>query len=80
MVKVTVANNVDKKVIIIDENTTLASAFDQAGITCAGTASVSGTAVPKTAVETTTFAQLGYNGTAGRDSCFLLATVDTKNA
>lgn len=80
MTKVTVANNTNKKTLILDENTTLASAFEQADIACNGSASVSGTAIPKSAIATTTFAQLGYNGTPGRDSAFLLAVVDTKNA
>lgn len=73
MIKVTCQNNTTRKEIIVNEDTTLAQAFREAGVSTEyATVSLNGRTVTDT---TATFADYGIT-----DSCMLLAIIKQHNA
>lgn len=80
MIKVTVGNNVERKAVIIPETTTLKQCLEDNGIDLSrGTIHLDGSSL-QTGEINKTFAELGYDGTAGHDKCFLLNVVKADNA
>lgn len=80
MIKVTVANNMKRKNDLVDENTTLRECLENneidysRGLLHLDSAPINPGDLNKT------FAQLGYDGTPGKDRCFLAAIVKADNA
>lgn len=80
MLRVTVANNLKRNTVLIDENTTLRDCLEQnqidysRGLLHVDSAPINPGDLNKT------FAELGYDGTAGHDRVFLAAIVKADNA
>ena len=80
MLRVTVGNNLKRNVVLIDENTTLKACLEEAqidlsrGIIHLDSAPVEAGGLNKT------FAELGYDGTPGKDKAFLLSVTKADNA
>ena len=80
MIKVTLGNNVTRKSVIVDENQTLRQTLEDNGIDFSrGVMHLDGSSLGAGELNKT-FAELGYNGTAGKDKCFLLNVVKADNA
>ncbi|MBQ7044473.1 MAG: hypothetical protein IJN78_07695 [Clostridia bacterium] len=80
MIKVTIGNNVDRKPVILDENTTLRAALEEQGIDYSvGMTSLDGSTLAPGALDKT-FADFGYTGEEGHNKCYLLNVVKTDNA
>ena len=75
MIKVTIGNNVKRKTVILDENTTLRDALEEAEIDYSrGTMNLDGSSLGPGDLDKT-FAALGI-----ADKCFLLNVVKADNA
>lgn len=75
MLRVTMSNNLKRKVVLVDENTTLRATLEQnefdvnKGLLHMDSAPINPGDLNKT------FAELGYDGTPGKDSCFMSLVV-----
>lgn len=75
MIQVTVGNNVKREKITIDEHETLRAALEGAGVDPAsGVMHLDGASLNPGDLNRT-FAELGYDGTPGKDSAFLLSVI-----
>ena len=75
MIKVTVGNNTKREDIIVNANTTLRQALDQAGVSfTSGTTNLNGTPVCHDELDDT-FADFGIT-----DRCYLLSVAKADNA
>lgn len=80
MIRVTIGNNLKRTAYNLDANTTLRSALEQAGVDyTTGTMNLDGSSLNPGDLNKT-FAELGYDGTEGKDKCFLLNVVKADNA
>lgn len=80
MIRVTIGNNLKREPYNLDPNTTLRDACDQAGINyTSGMMTLDGSTLGPGDLNKT-FADLGFDGTPGRDKCFLLNVVKADNA
>lgn len=80
MIKVTIGNNLKKDSVIIDENTTLRTSLEDAGIDYTrGVMHLDGSSLNPGDLNKT-FAEFGFDGTPGHDKCFLLNVVKADNA
>ena len=80
MIKVVVGNNVKRESILIPPTTTLRGALEQGGIDYSrGVMHLDGSSINPGDLNKT-FAELGYDGSTGRDKCFLLNVVKADNA
>lgn len=80
MIKVTVGNNVKRENVIINENTTLRSCLEDAGVDYTrGTTHLDGSSLNAGDLNKT-FSEMGYTGEEGKDKCFLLNVVKADNA
>lgn len=80
MIKVVVGNNVKRETILVPPTTTLRQALEQANIDYSrGVMHLDGSSINPGDLNKT-FAELGYDGTEGRDKCFLLNVVKADNA
>jgi len=80
IIRVTVGNNLKKTNKNVEANTTLRSVLEEAGIDCtAGTMHLDGATLEPGALNKT-FADFGYDGSAGHDTCYLLQVVKANNA
>lgn len=80
MVKVRVANNVKREVVLVEENTTIRKIFEDNGIDYSrGTTTIDGTPLAAGDLNKT-LAQLGFTGEEGQDSCYLYNIVKADNA
>ena len=80
MIKVVVGNNVKRETVLIPPTTTLRQALEQANIDYSrGVMHLDGSSINPGDLNKT-FAELGYDGTEGRDKCFLLNVVKADNA
>lgn len=80
MIKVIVGNNVKRESILIPQTTTLRAALEQGNIDySSGVMHLDGSSISPGDLNKT-FADLGYDGSAGHDKCFLLNVVKADNA
>ena len=80
MIRVTMSNNLTRKSELVDSNTTLRTALDNAGINSStGMVSLNGETLSRTALDNT-FESYGLDGSAGKDSCYLMVAVKADNA
>lgn len=80
MIKVVVGNNVKRETVLVPPTTTLRQALEQANIDYSrGVMHLDGSSINPGDLNKT-FAELGYDGTEGRDKCFLLNVVKADNA
>lgn len=79
MIKVTVTNNVKRETVYVYATDTLSAAMAQAGIEPRGMLYLDGAALGA-GDATKTFADYGYTGEDGKNSCFLSQVVKADNA
>ena len=80
MIKVIMGNNLKRSTVIVDPNTTLKQALTDNEIDySAGTMHLDGATLEPGALNKT-FAEFGYTGQDGRDTCYLLNVVKADNA
>lgn len=80
MINVTIGNTTSRKNVIIDENTTLRAALEQNGVDYAiGQTSLDGATLNPGELNKT-FAEMGVDGTPGKDKCYLMVVVKADNA
>ena len=80
MIKVVVGNNVKRETVLVPPTTTPRQALEQANIDYSrGVMHLDGSSINPGDLNKT-FAELGYDGTEGRDKCFLLNVVKADNA
>lgn len=80
MIRITVMSNMKRTTVFVDENDTLRKACEDSGVDytkgmlCLDSAPLNPGDLNKT------FAQMGYDGTPGKDSAYLSAVVKADNA
>lgn len=80
MIKVTVGNNAGSTVVFASEEKTLRDVLTENNIDYTkGTTSIDGAGLKPGDVNKT-FAELGYDGSAGHDTCFLMNVAKLDNA
>ena len=80
MIRITIGNNVARHQVSEDENITLREACEKHGIDyTVGVMNLDGCAL-KPGDLNKTFADLGFDGTEGHDTCYLLNVVKADNA
>lgn len=80
MVRVTIGNNMKRQAYNLDPNTTLRTALEQAGIDyTVGMTTLDGYTLGLGDLNKT-LAECGFDGTEGKDKCFLLNVVKADNA
>ena len=80
MIRVTIGNNLKRTNKNYDPNTTLKAALEDAGVDYSyGTLNLDGCSLDPGKINQT-FAELGYTGEPGKDSCFLLNVAKADNA
>ncbi len=80
MINVTIGNNLDRSRVLIDPNTSIRTALENAGIDYSrGMLSLDGETISGAELDMT-FAEKGYTGEAGHDKCFLISVVKADNA
>ena len=80
MIRVTIGNNLKRSSENYTPDTTLRDAMEQAGIDyTTGMTTLDGSTLGPGDLNKT-FAEFGYDGTAGHDKCFLLNVVKADNA
>lgn len=80
MIRVTIGNNVKRETTLIDENSTLRAALEKAGIDYTkGMTTLDGDTL-KAGDLNKTFKDFGFDGTDGKNKCYLLNVVKADNA
>lgn len=80
MINVVVGNNVDRQSLIVAPGTTLREALEQGEINYStGVLHLDGASINPGDLNKS-FEELGYDGSAGHDKCFLLNVVKADNA
>lgn len=80
MINVFVGNNVNRKSVIVNPTTTLKAVLEAESIDYnRGTMHLDGSTLQAGDLNKT-FAEFGYDGSAGHDKCFLLNVVKADNA
>lgn len=80
MLNMKIGNNVSRETYIIDENTTVRAALEQAGVDYSrGMTLLDGSPVQAGGLDRT-FRELGYDGTPGHDRGFLTCVTKVDNA
>ena len=80
MIRTTIGNNLKRSTMTFTHDTTLRSAMEQANIDyTTGLTTLDGATLAPGDMNKT-FADLGYDGSEGHDSCFLLNVVKADNA
>lgn len=80
MINVVVGNNVRRESVIVSPTSTLRSALEEGNIDYSnGVMHLDGASVNPGDLNKT-FAEFGYDGSEGRDKCFLLNVVKADNA
>lgn len=80
MINVVIGNTTNRKNVIIDENTTLRTALETNGVDyTTGQTSLDGATLQPGQMDKT-FAQMGIDGTPGKDRCYLMVVVKADNA
>lgn len=80
MIKAVVGNNVKRETVIVSETATLRTALEQGEIDYAdGVLHLDGSTIAAGDLNKT-FAELGYDGSEGKDKCFLLSVAKADNA
>ena len=80
MIKAIVGNNVKRETVLVPHTSTLRDALEQGGIEYStGVMHLDGASINPGDLNKT-FEELGYDGSAGKDRCFLLNVAKADNA
>lgn len=80
MLKLSIANNVTRKSVMVPENSTIREAFENNGVDFTGASVNMDGSILGPGEINKTFLDFGYNGTPGRDKVMLRAIVKADNA